>query len=150
MLLKMMDILSTINKPYYNYLSALEDVIRTQSHPAEYWNKKGIVYSCLEGMKEKKNLSKKLENETATDCYDNAIKIDPSYARPWNNKGLAFIESDHYDKASDYRNAVECFRRAIECPRTAGYSREALADIYNNLGIAYYGLKDYAKAHRKL
>jgi lipoprotein NlpI len=50
---------------------------------------------------------------------------------------------------------VECFRTAIECAKKVNstseyladhYSNEFLADIYNNLGIAYYELTEYDKA----
>jgi tetratricopeptide (TPR) repeat protein len=122
----------------------LEKYIEADPHPAEYWNEKGVVYGCLKNMTVDKYPSKQrpeawMEDETDIYCYDKAIEIDPNYAEAWNNKGLAYIEG-----AVDM--AVKCFLRAIECARMAGSSNEYLADIYNNLGVAYYQLKDNVKA----
>jgi tetratricopeptide (TPR) repeat protein len=42
--------------------------------------------------------------------------------------------------------AVECFHRAIECAIKAHSSNKDLAEIYNNLGVAYYEIEDYVKS----
>jgi tetratricopeptide (TPR) repeat protein len=132
--------LDTINKPYYNYLDALEEDIKTGHLTAEYWNKKGIVYGCLENVSEAKNPSKKVRDETAIYCYNKAIEIYPDYAEAWNNKGIEYIEKDQCDKSA------ECFLKAAEYARVAFSGDIDLADIYNNLGVTYYGLKEYVKA----
>ena len=59
------------------------------------------------------------------------------------------------DADAIYYNAIECFRTAIECAKKVNsrseyledhYSNKFLADIYNNLGVAYSELKEYVKA----
>lgn len=72
--------LGTINKPYYDYLNAFDEEIKTTQQPAHYWNNKGIVYGCLEGMEEIKYTLKKFGDESAVDCYNKAIEIYPDLA----------------------------------------------------------------------
>lgn len=66
---------------------------------------------------------------------------NPDYTEAWNNKGLEYLES-----LGESSKAVECFHRAIECARKADSSNKDLAEIYNNLGVAYYEIEDYVKS----
>ena len=103
----------------------------------------------------------------AIECFQKAIDLDPSFAKPWNNMGYA------YDNLDDYNKAIECYQKAIEIdPKSAnpwdnmGSSYKHLgnydkaiecyqkaidldpkdATTWNNMGLSYKKLKDYNKA----
>jgi len=46
--------------------------------------------------------------EEAIKCFNQAIKIDPFYENPWNNKGVAL------ENLGRYKEAVKCFDNAIK------------------------------------
>jgi tetratricopeptide (TPR) repeat protein len=48
------------------------------------------------------------KHKQAIECYDKAIQIDPKYAVPWYNKGIAL------DKLEKKKDAKECYKRAKE------------------------------------
>jgi tetratricopeptide (TPR) repeat protein len=109
----------------------------------------------------------------ALEAYDQAIALDPEFARAWMNKGNLYWKMGEYYKAvAAYNRAIEIcpaagqlpdegiyyFRRAISYgamrnyPQTIADLEKALelgfdqSDCYYNLGLVYENMKDTEKA----
>jgi len=66
----------------------------------------------------------------AIDCYERAIKLKPTYDKPWFNKGYIL------EQQSRYKDALDCFNRALELkPDNEKYrrSREIVMETLRNL-----------------
>jgi len=71
--------------------------------------------------------------ETEIEYYNRAIELNPENAKAYNNRGLAYMNLEEYEKAiSDYNKAIEL--------------NPEDADVYNNRGDAYRNLKEYEEA----
>jgi tetratricopeptide (TPR) repeat protein len=73
------------------------------------------------------------EYDKAIECYDNALKINPSYALAWYNKGLTFFELKKYNEA------IECYDNALKI-------NPSYALALNNKGTVFDRLKKYNEA----
>jgi tetratricopeptide (TPR) repeat protein len=73
------------------------------------------------------------ELDQALDQYSEAIRLDPQYARAYNNRGLA------YQARRDMRQAITDFSEAIRLSPT-------LVAAYLNRGVAHMTKLDYKKA----
>ena len=69
--------------------------------------------------------------------YDEAIRLDPNYARAYNNRGLA------YQAKGDLNRAIADFSEAIRLTPT-------LSAAYLNRGTAYAKKGDARQSHRRL
>jgi tetratricopeptide (TPR) repeat protein/membrane associated rhomboid family serine protease len=71
--------------------------------------------------------------EEAMNDYNEAIRLDPYYARAYNRRGLIYYHQKNYEKAiNDYNEAIRL---------DSNY-----AHAYNNRGLTYYQQKNYEKA----
>jgi tetratricopeptide (TPR) repeat protein len=73
------------------------------------------------------------EHRRAIEDYDQALRIDPGYAKAYYNRGLA------YDNLGEHRRAIEDYDQALRID-------PGDADAYNNRGIAYKRLAEYELA----
>jgi tetratricopeptide (TPR) repeat protein len=73
------------------------------------------------------------DNEGAIADYTRAIELDPTYAKAYNNRGVA------KKRLQDYRGAIVDYTKAIELD-------SKLSEAYNNRGIAKQRLKDFMGA----
>jgi len=71
--------------------------------------------------------------DEAIEDYDQAIRVEPNYAKAYNNRGLAYYHKHDYDRA------IAEFNQAITLDPN-------YADAYNNRGLAYYAKRDMDKA----
>jgi tetratricopeptide (TPR) repeat protein len=69
----------------------------------------------------------------AIEALNQALEINPKYAKAYYGRGLVHHE------LKDYPKALEDYKQAITID-------PKLAQVYSNLGIIYYELKDYDKA----
>src|SRR5450432_1218767 len=69
----------------------------------------------------------------ALKCYEQAWKVDPTYADAQNNIGTIYYQRKKYGKA------IKSYKKAIAI-------RQDMAVLYSNLGYAYFGDKQYDKA----
>ena len=75
----------------------------------------------------------KAEYDQAIDCFDKAIRIEPSFAEAYCNRGTAYYEKGQYDPAiSDFSKAIEI--------------NADFAQAYYNRAVAYYDKNEYDKA----
>lgn len=95
--------------PPKNYINSLE------------WNKKGIDFQTAG------------EYDDAIRCYDEAIKLDPKYGAPWNNKGVVYIYKNWGPvlTRSKYAMALDCFNTSIAL-------NPYLATAWYNKGLVLY------------
>jgi tetratricopeptide (TPR) repeat protein len=154
-----------MNKPYLEHLHILKDSLRKEPNNANLWNVKDILSICIlaEPSDDKLSFSDTGGYHDAINCYNEATRLDPDYFQAWTNKGLAYLEGElPYEKHnSKYKKAISCFDTAIKCFENAkreGPSRYALregggflreedySNMYNNLGICYYELREYDEA----
>jgi tetratricopeptide (TPR) repeat protein len=70
----------------------------------------------------------------AIEAYQQAVRIDPKYAKAWNRLGLAYENSKQYGKA------IEAYQQAVRID-------PEFAVAWYNLGRAYNETKLYAKAN---
>lgn len=68
--------------------------------------------------------------------YDEALKLDKSYAEAYNNLGALYYRNQRYGPA------VREYRKALRIS-------EENASFHSNLGTAYFSQKDYSKATRE-
>src|SRR5450432_1018823 len=66
----------------------------------------------------------------ALKCYEQAWKVDPTYADAQNNIGTIWYQRKKYGKA------IKSYKKAIAI-------RQDMAVLYSNLGYAYFGDKQY-------
>ena len=88
---------------------------------AEAWNNKGVALGTLG------------DYADAINAYDEAIRLEPSFAEAWNNKGIAL------DSLGNYTDAIRAYDEAIRL-------KPSFAEAWNNRGIALGTLGDYADA----
>jgi tetratricopeptide (TPR) repeat protein len=69
----------------------------------------------------------------ALKCYEQAWKVDPTYADAQNNIGTIYYQRKKYGKA------IKSYKKAIAI-------RQDMAVLYSNLGYAYFGDKQYDKS----
>jgi tetratricopeptide (TPR) repeat protein len=106
-------------------------------------------------------------SDTAIASCSAVIRLRPSFAEAYNNRGIAYYDKKDYDRAiADYNEAIGLSpsfagayaNRGLAYSRKEDYDR-AIADYdvairlsptfalaYANRGIAYYGKKDYDRA----
>lgn len=108
---------------------------------ASLWNKIGIAEFQLGHDKE------------AGKAFDRAIKLDRTFAEPYNNRGaLHYIrgaqkqERAHRGSKDLPRGARNEYRKAIKEYAKAVELSDATATYHSNLGTAYFGLRDFAAA----
>ena len=77
----------------------------------------------------------KRDYDRAIQDFDQSIKLNPTYSKPFNNSGVAYLKKGEYDLA------IEAFDQAIRLNRNYG---EALA----NRAGAYLKKNEYARAAR--
>jgi tetratricopeptide (TPR) repeat protein len=108
---------------------------------AALWNKLGITELQLGRHKD------------AEKNFERAIKLDPKFPEAYNNRGAVYyitgaqqqIHAERAHKsipggaAKNYRKAVKEYLKALEL-------REEAASFHNNLGTAYFALKDFSAA----
>lgn len=71
--------------------------------------------------------------QAALESYNQAIKLDPLYAKAYYNRGLA------YGALNNYQMAIEQYSKSIQISPKSSM-------VYNNRGIIYYNLKRYQEA----
>jgi tetratricopeptide (TPR) repeat protein len=82
-----------------------------------------------------------VENADQTiDIYSKAIKINPKFAKAYNNRGIAYMWKKQYD------NAVADFNKAIEFDPKNGKAYNNRAIVYSYQGETDKALKDLKKA----
>lgn len=99
------------------------DMYREAGASARIENKIGIAFHQMSEL----GLAKKQ--------YEQAIKLDHSYAEAINNLGTV------YYSAESYRTAIRYFKRSLKCSGP-------VASVYVNLGAAYFANKDYRESSR--
>ncbi len=73
------------------------------------------------------------EYDQAIACFDEALRIEPSFAEAYCNRGTAYYEKGYFDAAiSDFSKAIE-----IE---------PSFAQAYYNRAVAYFDKIEYDKA----
>ena len=97
------------------------DMYRQAPQTAEIFNKVGIAFQAM------------LLSDQAKKSYEQALKLNHSYAQAMNNLGTIYYEQRHFNKA------VACYKRALK------YSGP-LASEYANLGAAYFARRDYKRS----
>jgi tetratricopeptide (TPR) repeat protein len=109
---------------YAQALKLQESSPQSEKQVAILWNKTGICYQ------------QKMDYDHARQDYKKAIKLDRTYAQPWNNIGST------YYLAGKSKKSVKFYRRAIKIdPEVASY--------HLNLGTAYFERKKYKPATRE-
>jgi lipoprotein NlpI len=88
---------------------------------AEQFYAEGKKYSSVENA------------DKAINSYSQAIKLNPKFAKAYNNRGIAYVGKSQYDLA------IADFNKAIELDQKNG-------KVYNNRAVAYWykGEKDKA------
>lgn len=74
----------------------------------------------------------------AVECFDKALEIDPQNAYDWMNRGNAL------DDLGKHKEAIISYRKALDA-ETDSYS---VAEIWTNLGLCYFNLKDFEEAEK--
>lgn len=85
---------------------------------ASVWNNNGYAFR------------KQSKYQSAIECYDKAIKLQPNYAKAWYNKGYIL------EKQGKYEEALHCFDKAIEFnPQNEKYtsSRNSVMEKHKEL-----------------
>jgi tetratricopeptide (TPR) repeat protein len=100
-------------QPPRNYLNSLE------------WNKKGTDF-LIAG-----------KYDDAIRCYDEAIRLDPKYGAPWNNKAIAIYQNKPTNKFS----LVSLW--ALNCLNTSINLNPYLATAWYNKGLVLYLQGEY-------
>lgn len=80
--------------------------------------------------------------DQAIDNYSKAIKIDPKFAKAYNNRGAAYILKKQYDLA------IADFTKAIELDPKNGKAYHNRAIVYSYQGETDKALQDLQKARR--
>lgn len=107
-----------------DYREAAETYMRlTRENPRNpvYLNKLGIA------------LHQQTALNLALKYYEQAVKVDPTYADAQNNIGTIWYQRKKYSKA------VRSYQKAIAM-------RKDMAVLYSNLGYAYFGEKKYQES----
>jgi tetratricopeptide (TPR) repeat protein len=100
-------------QPPRNYLNSLE------------WNKKGNGF-LIAG-----------KYDDAIRCYEEAIRLDPKYGAPWNNKGIAIYQNKR-PMAFSAVNSKDKYSRALDCLNTSIILNPYLATAWYNKGLFLY------------
>jgi tetratricopeptide (TPR) repeat protein len=78
--------------------------------------------------------------DQAIDKYSKAIKINPKFAKAYNNRGIAYMWKKQFDRA------VADFNKAIELDPKNGKAYNNRAIVYSYQGETDKALKDLKKA----
>ena len=89
----------------------------------------GITLKWMEAVR----YEKEEDYESALNCYDEAIRIDPNYEASYNRKGLALV------KLGNYKEALKCYDKALEIDPNS-------LEFFKNRALALYDLKEYKDA----
>jgi tetratricopeptide (TPR) repeat protein len=76
----------------------------------------------------------------AMDDFDNAIRLRPSFAKPWFNKGKLNMEQGNYP------DAIDAFTRELKLEANDADARVGLGNAYAQTGNTAAALECYAKA----
>ena len=106
------------------YREAIEAFGEGSPKDAVLRNKTGIAYHQL------------MQLDSARKCYEQAIKLKPTYSEAVNNLGTV------YYAAKSYRRAVSQYKKAIKLAPDS-------ASIHSNLGTAYYARNQIALANEE-
>jgi tetratricopeptide (TPR) repeat protein len=90
-----------------------------------------------EYFEEGKILQEKWNYKKASQKYERAVKIDPSYAEAYSNLGYTYRKQEQFDKA------VRAYKKAIELD-------PKLAEAYEYLGEAYAEMGKFDLAEKQL
>ena len=90
-----------------------------------------------EYFEEGKMLQEKWNYKQASQKYERAVKIDPSYAEAYSNLGYTYRKQEQFDKA------VRAYKKAIELD-------PQLAEAYEYLGEAYAEMGKFELAEKQL
>jgi tetratricopeptide (TPR) repeat protein len=120
-----------VRKEYDKAIDSYAHVIsvRQSSHESEakisiLWDKMGICYQ------------QKMDYGHAREAYKKAIRLDRTFAQPWNNLGTSYFLAGKPNKS------IKFYRRAIKIdPASASY--------HLNLGTSYFARKKYERATRE-
>ena len=82
-------------------------------------------------------LQEKWNYKQASQKYERAVKIDPSYAEAYSNLGYTYRKQEQFDKA------VRAYKKAIELD-------PQLAEAYEYLGEAYAEMGKFDLAEKQL
>jgi tetratricopeptide (TPR) repeat protein len=77
-------------------------------------------------------------------AYQKAIALDPTYDTPYVNLGLAFIELNQFDEAT------QAFQRVLDFPDQAETPASTHALAHYNLAIIHKRQNDLEKAHQEV
>jgi tetratricopeptide (TPR) repeat protein len=108
------------------YTRALKEFLKAEALYGEdhiLQNDLGLVYAAMD------------QTDLSIVHYRKAIDIKPNYSVAWNNMGVVYLSLEQWD------DAIECFNSALE---NLLYATPYYA--LNNLGEAYRGKGDYARA----
>ena len=72
--------------------------------------------------------------QTAIECYNKAIKINPNFAMPYNNLGLLYVNHKF-----DYKKAENFYKKSISLD-------PKILEAHNNLGSLYNTLNRFEEA----
>ncbi len=122
-----------------SYLDAL-DYYRAalkKAPTAGLWNKIGITELQLS------------RDKDAAKSFERSIKLDRNFAEPYNNRGAVYyIEGARRQAEAEQRGkgipgaSKKNYRKAIKLYQKALQLQEANASYHNNLGTAYFALKE--------
>ena len=102
-----------------------------RGHPARPQGRRGVSATGATPGTSKKEYDKAIAD------YTEAIRLDPKYARAYNNRGDAWYGKKEYDKAiADYTEAIRL--------------DPEIAEAYNNRGNAWYAQGGVRQGHRRL
>jgi tetratricopeptide (TPR) repeat protein len=104
----------------HDYARALADLYRALDSAPEFYNRASMYFDTG-------------DIQRALSDYSAAIRLDPSNALYYNDRGVV------YQLMRDYEHALADYSRAIELNPT-------YVTAYNNRGMLYYGNKEYDRA----
>ena len=104
----------------HDYARALADLYRALNSAPEFYNRASMYFDTG-------------DIQRALSDYSAAIRLDPSNALYYNDRGIV------YQLMRDYEHALADYSRAIELNPT-------YVTAYNNRGMLYYGNKEYDRA----
>ncbi len=120
-------------RAYQAQLKKLKDLSQVQQLRASTGQKLENKYNATDWFRKGYEAYLLKQYDTALGHYNQALKLDPTYAAAYLNRGVVYYERQQYPQAlADYTQAIR-------------YDPQLL-QAYNNRGVLYKQLKQYDKA----